>query len=263
MCDMTAEVIVTRHAGVVELRLDRPGKKNAVTSAMYGVLVDGLASAAADRATRAVLFTASGETYCAGNDVGDFMAAAASGRTDALAAARFVEAIAAFPKVMVAAVHGPAVGIGATMLLHCDLVYASPTAKLMLPFVSLGLVPEAGSSLLLPRRVGHALAAEMILLGTPLDAARARDVGLVNAVVAAEELHAHALARATELAEKPPAALRLSRALLRGDRADVAARIAEEGRHFAACLAGGEAREAFTAFVQRRKPDFSAFDPTV
>lgn len=257
---MAPEISVTRHAGVLELRLDRPDKNNAVTNAMYGVLVDGLASAAADRAIRAVLFTASGETYCAGNDVGDFMAVAASGRADSLVAPRFVDAIAAFPKPMVAAVHGPAVGIGATMLLHCDLVYASPTARLHVPFVSLGLVPEAGSSLLLPRRVGHALAAEMILLGKPLEATRAREVGLVNAVVPVEELRAHALARAVELAAQPPGALRLSRALLRGDRADVAARIAEEGRHFLACLSGGEAREAFTAFVQRRKPDFSAFE---
>lgn len=258
MCGMS-DVIIERHPGVVELRLDRPAKKNAITSAMYGALVDALASAAEDRKVRAVLFTAAGETFCAGNDVQDFLAVA-TGQTESVAAARFVEAIARFPKVMVAAVHGPAVGIGATMLLHCDLVYASDSARLLLPFVSLGLVPEAASSLLLPRRVGHALAAEMILLGAPLDAARAREVGLVNAVLPAAELRAHALGKAQELARKPPAALRLSRALLRGDRADVEARLAEEGRHFMACLKSPEAREAFTAFVERRPADFSAFD---
>jgi enoyl-CoA hydratase/carnithine racemase len=256
MSDITLE----RHPGVLELRFDRPAKKNAITAAMYGVLVDGLASAAADRAVRAVLFTSSGEVFCAGNDVGDFMAAATSGKTDELAAAKFVEAVARFPKAMVAAVHGAAVGIGATMLLHCDLVYASPEARLHLPFVDLGLVPEAASSLLLPRRVGHALAAEMVLLGAPLPAARARDVGLVNAVVPQPELRAHALAVALELAKKPPQALRVSRALLRGDRADVEARIAEEGRHFAAALLGAEAREAFSAFVGRRPADFSKME---
>lgn len=255
-----SDVIIERHPGVVELRLNRPAKKNAITGPMYGVLVDALASAAEDRAVRAVLFTAAGEGFCAGNDVGDFMAAAMSGKTENIVAGRFVEAIARFPKAMVAAVQGTAVGIGATMLLHCDLVYASENAKLHMPFVALGLVPEAGSSLLLPRRVGHALAAEMILLGTPLEAARAREVGLVNAVVPAAGLRDHALARAIELARLPPKALRVSRALLRGDRGDVEARIAEEGRHFMECLVSPEAREAFTAFVQRRPADFSAFE---
>lgn len=170
--------------------------------------------------------------------------------------ARFIRTIARFEKPMVAAIQGAAVGVGTTMLLHCDLVYASETARLVAPFVSLGLVPEAASSLLLPRRIGYARAAEMILLGTPLDAARAHELGLVNEIVPQADLRAHALGKAAELARQPPNALRLSRALLRGSLDEVNARIEEEAQHFMACLGGAEAREALTAFMERRAPDF-------
>jgi enoyl-CoA hydratase/carnithine racemase len=250
------DVIIDRREAVLEVRFARPAKKNAVTLDMYRAASAALEAAGRDEGVRAVAFTAEGETFCAGNDVHDFLAGA--GADDAPPALRFVQAVAGFPKPMIAAVHGAAVGIGATMLLHMDLVYASETARLHMPFVGLGLVPEAGSSLLLPRRVGQVVAAEMMLLGTPLGAARAKELGLVNEIVASAALREHALAKAAELAEKPPQALRLTRALLRGSAHDVSARIAEEAGHFAACLTSAEAREAFTAFLQRRRPDFSA-----
>lgn len=253
-----SEIIIDTHAteGVVEIRLDRPKKKNAVTIAMYRAMNEALSAAAADAKVGAVVFSGNGETFCAGNDVLDFMNGIGGGADDEPPVARFIRTIATFEKPMVAAVHGAAVGVGTTMLLHCDLVYASETARLHTPFVSLGLVPEAASSLLLPRRIGYARAAEMILLGTPIDALRARDLGLVNAVVPHGELRAHALGKAAELARLPPNALRISRALLRGSPDEVSARIEEEGRHFMAALGGAEAREAFMAFMERRPADF-------
>jgi enoyl-CoA hydratase/carnithine racemase len=250
------EVLVTRSGAILELRLDRAAKKNALTFAMYQALTAALGQASADPSIRAALVTANGETFCAGNDIADFM----TPRSDFGAAppSRFIEALVAFDKPLIAAVHGSAVGIGATMLLHCDLVYASTTARLRMPFVSLGLVPEAGSSLLLPRRVGDAVAAEILLLGAWIDAARARELRLVNAVLASSaELDAFARARANDLAASPPAALRKTRALLRGDPTALRARIAEEAHGFAESLRSPEAKEAFTAFLERRAPDFS------
>ena len=251
-----SDVIIETNEGVVEIRLDRPKKKNAVTIAMYRAMNEALASAAADAKVGAVVFSGSGEAFCAGNDVVDFMNGIGADANGEPPVAQFIRTIATFEKPMVAAVHGAAVGIGTTMLLHCDLVYASETARLHTPFVSLGLVPEAASSLLLPRRIGYTRAAEMILLGTPIDAGRARDLGLVNAVVPQGELRAHALGKAAELARLPPNALRVSRALLRGGAEEVTARIDEEARHFLAALGGAEAREAFIAFMERRPANF-------
>jgi enoyl-CoA hydratase/carnithine racemase len=260
-----AEVVVSRVGHVVELRIDRADKKNALTFAMYEALTAALREAQAEPSVRVALVTASGETFCAGNDIAEFL----KPRADFAAAppSRFIQALVDFDKPLVAAVHGSAVGIGATMLLHCDLVYASPTARLRMPFVSLGLVPEAGSSMLLPRRVGDAVAAEMLLLGAWIDAARARELRLVNAVLPdVTELLAFARARAEELAALPPAAVRATRALLRGqldptgkEKAALRARIDDEARAFAERLTSPEAREAFTAFLERRAPDFSKF----
>jgi enoyl-CoA hydratase/carnithine racemase len=249
------EIVVAREGAVLELRIDRAAKKNALTFAMYRALTEALRAGQSDPAVRAVLLTGSGETFCAGNDIADFLAP----RDDFAAAppSQFIEALVTTEKPLVAAVHGPAVGIGATMLLHCDLVYASTTARLRMPFVSLGLVPEAGSSLLLPRRVGDAVAAEMLLLGAWIDAARAKELRLVNAVLHADELVPFARARAGELAASPPAALRATRALLRGDRAGLRAQIGQEAQAFAHSLTSPEAKEAFTAFLERRAPDFS------
>jgi enoyl-CoA hydratase/carnithine racemase len=250
-----SEVVLSRAGGVLEARIDRAAKKNALTFAMYAALTEALQQAHADPSVRAALITASGETFCAGNDIADFL----KPREDFGAAppSRFIEALVAFDKPLVAAVQGPAVGIGATMLLHCDLVYVSPTARLRMPFVSLGLVPEAGSSLLLPRRVGDVVAAEMLLLGAWIDAERARELRLVNAVVPSSELASFARARAAELAASPPGALRMTRALLRGDAEALRARIQKEAAAFAESLKSPEAKEAFNAFLERRPPDFT------
>ena len=187
--------------GVLEIRIDRPKKKNALTIAMYAAMVEALEGAAKDPAIRAVVFTAEGETFTAGNDVVDFMNGLGDGEPPVL---RFIRLLATYEKPLVAAINGAAVGLGTTMLLHCDLVYASDTARLITPFVSLGLVPEAASSLLLPQRVGAAVAAEMLLLGAPLGAERARELGLVNEIVPAGELRATALARAATTYPVPP-----------------------------------------------------------
>lgn len=249
-----SDVTTQKRDGVLEIVWSRPAKKNALTVAMYAAVVEALEAATRDDAVRAVLFAAEGGTFTAGNDVIDFMNGLGEGEPPVL---RFIKLLATFPKPMIAAVQGPAVGIGATMLLHCDLVYATEEARLIMPFVSLGLVPEAGSSILLPRRVGDALAAEMILLGSPLEARRALAAGLVNAIVAPAELRDHAFAKAKALAAQPPRALALSRKMLRADATALVARIEEEAAAFAACLVGAEAREAFTAFLERRAPDFS------
>jgi enoyl-CoA hydratase/carnithine racemase len=251
MIGMTDGVARRIEAGVMELRLDRPEKKNALTAAMYRALTAGLAEAAADADIAVVLITAEGAAFSAGNDIADFLAPGGAG-----AALDFIRALAAFGKPIVAAVQGAAVGVGTTMLLHCDLVYAAPDARFIVPFVGLGLVPEAASSLLLPARIGQAKASAMLLLGEPLDADSAERAGLVTAIVPGETLRDHARAKATALTRMPPAALAATRALVRGDGAAVKARIDEEASLFGKLIQSAEAREAFTAFLEKRAPDF-------
>ncbi len=237
--------------GVLELRLDRPEKKNALTAAMYESLDDGLAAAASSSTVRVVLFAAEGDVFSAGNDINDFQSR--GGDAGATPATRFIRALARFAKPLVAAVQGRAVGIGTTMLLHCDLVYAAPEASFSTPFTRLGLVPEAGSSLLLPRRIGPARAAAMLLLGETMDASEAASSGLVNAVVARDGLAAHARDKAIALAALPADAVRASRALLRGEAETLAARIDREQEAFASALRSPEARDAFAAFLSRTR----------
>lgn len=238
--------------GLVEIRIDRADKKNALTAAMYRAMTAALADASARPEIGVVLFTASGDAFCAGNDLQDFM----KGPEGAEAAFAFISAIAAFDKPLVAAVQGLAVGVGTTMLFHCDLVYASPDARFTMPFVGLGLVPEAGSSLLAPALMGQAKAAAMLLLGEPMDAASADRSGLVTAVVPAGTLYDHALAKAAALMRQPPEALRATRRLMKGDPAVVQQRIVEEAALFRDRLQSAEAREAFTAFFEKRPPVF-------
>ena len=250
-----AEIVRTVRDGVLELLLDRPAKKNALTFAMYVALAEALREAQGDPAVGAVLLAASGDAFCAGNDIGDFLAGVPGDFTSA-PPMRFVRALIENEKPLVAAVNGAAIGVGATLLLHCDLVYASERATLSVPFVSLGLVPEAASSALLPARVGNAVASEMLLLGRPIDARRALELRLVNHLVPHAELASAARAAATDLAAKPPEALRVSRELLHRDRPALLARADEEARLFAERLVAAEAREAFTAFLEKRKPNF-------
>lgn len=247
------DIVLERDGCVLVATINRPNKKNALTSDMYRVLGDALLDP--DPEIGAVVIASAGETFCAGNDLHDFVRAAGAVRSEGstLPQTRFFEGLIHSPRPLVAAVHGAAIGIGATMLLHCDLVYASPTAALAMPFVSLGLVPEAASSLLLPERVGLAVASEMLLLGASLGAERAAQLGLVNAVVPATKVIIHAKQQAKTLAAQPKEALRATRNLLRGaDRERIAARIALEVERFSERLASAEAQNAFMSFLQRR-----------
>lgn len=238
--------------GVIEIHIDRPEKRNALTAAMYRAMTAALAEASARGDVTAVLIAGRGDAFCAGNDLNDFLAGPEGGE----AAFAFIRAIATFDKPIVAAVQGLAVGVGTTMLFHCDLIYAAPDARFVMPFVDLGLVPEAGSSLIAPAVMGYAKAAQMLLLGDPLDADGADRAGLVSAVVPADGLLAHARAKAAALAAKPPQALALTRRLIKGDPAALAARIEEEGRLFRQAMQSAEATEAFTAFFEKRAPVF-------
>lgn len=248
-----ADIIVEKNGRVTGLRFNRPGKKNAITSAMYTMLADALAEAAGDNAVRVVTIAGSGGIFSAGNDIQDFLANLPSG-TD-LPVFHFLHAISAFPKPIVAAVEGNAIGIGATMLLHCDLVLAAPGAMLSFPFVDLALVPEAASSLLLPRLIGPQRTAKHLLLGDPVDAWTALAYGIVTELVEGS-LEERLREIAERLAKKPPEALRLAKALIREEGEPVAARILREGELFAQRLQSAEAMEAFRAFVEKRAPDF-------
>jgi enoyl-CoA hydratase/carnithine racemase len=254
---MAEHIVVSVQDRILTLRLDRPEKKNALTRGMYLGMIEALKQAETDSNIRVVLITGTDACFTAGNDLMDF-ANAKPGETSP--AILYLQTLASAQKPVMAAVAGVAVGIGTTMLLHCDLVYAAPDARFQLPFVNLGLCPEAGSSALLPSLVGHRRAAELLYFGEPFDAEAARDLGIVNTVVDSNELISAAAAKARQLAEKPPSALRTTKALLkRGSAAIIAEAMAKETEQFAALLQGPEAREAMMAFMQRRKPDFSQF----
>jgi enoyl-CoA hydratase/carnithine racemase len=242
--------------GIMTLTLARPDKKNALSSAMYSAMSDALERAEQDPAVRVVLFQGDGDSFTAGNDIGDFSVQANGKDTGESQAHRFISTIARATRPLVAAVQGNAVGVGTTMLLHCDLVFLADTAKLMTPFVNLALVPEAASSWLLPARIGHVRAYAMFALGEPLDAATALACGLANAVVPAAELRTKARAAAEALTRRPAGSLTQTKALMR-DMEKIAAQIGRESALFRERLQTGEAREAFAAFAERRKPDFS------
>jgi len=256
---MTEHVLIEKSGGVLTLTLNRPEKKNAITRAMYQALGDAIDGAADDRDVRCVLIQGAGDTFTAGNDLGDFAAVNAGDTTAAQAREEgnpLLKALGRAKTPLVAAVQGRAVGVGVTMLLHCDLVYVAEDALLTTPFVNLALVPEAASSMLLPARIGHARAFSMFVLGEAVDGKTAAAWGIANAAVPAAELRATARAAADAVAARPASSVRITKALMR-DPAGIAVRMEDEGRHFAAQLVSPEAKEAFAAFAQKRTPDFS------
>jgi len=250
------DILIDTSNGVVTITLNRVDKKNSITADMYASMADGLAAAEADAAVRVVVFQGHETIFSAGNDIGDFLNAKPSAGDAPVF--RFLRGIATFPKPLVAAVCGPAVGVGTTMLFHCDLVYAGDNAAFSMPFVNLGLCPEAGSSLLVPQMMGYHRAAEALLLGEPFLAEAAMEVGLVNRVVPPTEANAVAQAQARKLAAKPLSSLiETKRLMKKGQLAQVLAQIGEEAVSFGRMLREPAAREAFTAFMEKRRPDFS------
>ncbi len=258
---MTEEIEIAASEGVQVIRFLRPEKKNAFTGPMYAAMSQALEAAETDDTIAAHVFIGSGGVFSAGNDINDFLrralAVAADGQGVPAPSLDFIRRLPRVTKPMIAAVDGLAIGIGTTLLLHCDLVYATPAASLRTPFLDLGLIQEAGSSLTAPARLGYPRAFELICLGEPFSAERAHQAGLVNAVVPADRLEATALAAARRLAAKPRQALTLSRRLLRQGFPDIGAMIDQEAEAYAVLMGSPEAREAFTAFLEKRPPDFA------
>jgi enoyl-CoA hydratase/carnithine racemase len=259
---MTQEIEIAAADGVQVIRFLRAEKKNAFTGPMYAAMSQALEAAETDDAIAAHVFIGSGGVFSAGNDINDFLRRAqASGAGDSQGiptpSLDFIRRLPRVTKPMIAAVDGLAIGVGATMLLHCDLVYATPTASLRTPFLDLGLIQEAGSSLTAPARLGYPRAFELICLGEPFSAQRALEAGLINAIVPADQLEATALKAARRLAAKPRQALMLSRRLLRQGLPDIGAMIDQEAAAYAILMPSPEAREAFAAFLEKRPPDFA------
>jgi enoyl-CoA hydratase/carnithine racemase len=243
-------IIVSRDGAVLEIRFNRPEKKNAITNAMYGVIADAVAGAQRDDAVRAVLFTANGDFFSAGNDIKDFAAQSSGAFEGPRHVGRFLEEVINAEKPIVAAVQGHAVGVGTTMLFQCDLVYVAEGARLTVPFIDLGVVPENASSLTIVDRLGHTRAFALFGLGEPLSGKNAAAWGLANAALPADEVEPRARAGAHTLAAKPPESMRLTKRLMR-DREALIARMREEGEIFADRLKSPEAAAAFAAFLQK------------
>ena len=254
---MTDHIKISKAGDVLTLVMNRVDKKNALTDAMYAALADAIEGAEQDPEARVILIRAEGEMFCAGNDIGEF-AAVAMGGAGPRNVARFIRAIGAATRPIVAAVQGRAVGVGTTMLLHCDYVLLADDAQLITPFVNLALVPEAASTLLLPARIGHARAFAMFAFGEPVSAENALAWGIANAVLPRADLAAAAEAVAARLAKLPLGAVVATKRLMR-DAGAIAHCMDAESVEFVKRLASDEAREAFTAFAQRRAPDFSRF----
>jgi len=251
-----SDILTHTDAGVMTITFNRLDKKNSITSSMYAAMADAVAQAAADPAVRVVVFQGHESIFSAGNDIGDFLIQPPS--TQESPVFRFLRGIATFEKPLLAAVAGPAVGIGTTMLFHCDLVYAGDNAAFSMPFVNLGLCPEAASSFLAPRMFGYHRAAEALLMGEPFFAEAAQEVGLVNRVVPPTEVNGYAQAQARKLAAKPLTSLIATKRLMKGgDQQAVLQKMDEEGQSFGRMLREPAAKEAFGAFMEKRKPDFS------
>jgi enoyl-CoA hydratase/carnithine racemase len=252
---MSEHIKIEHKDHILTLTFARPDKKNAITNAMYAALADAILAAETDPKTRVIVLRGEGDMYTAGNDVGEFATMATGQFGGERHVSRFIDAIARSTKPMVAAVQGRAVGIGTTMLLHCDFVVLAENALLSTPFVGLALVPEAASSLLLPLRIGYARAYEMFALGETLDATTALALGVANRVVPLDKLHAEAAAIAARLARQPAGSLAATKRLMR-NAGTLLAQMGAESTVFAERLTTPEAREAFTAFAEKRAPDF-------
>lgn len=251
-------VILTTRESVMTLTLNRPSRKNALTLAMYDDLTAALKSAAEDTQIRAVIIRGAEGVFTSGNDLTDFMQNPPTSVDTPVF--HFLRAILEFPKPLIAAVSGPAIGIGTTLLLHCDLVYADERAVFQLPFIRLGLVPEAGASLLIPRLAGHRRAAELLMFGEKFSAAEALDLGLINERVSSERLFERAQERAEALAKLPPEAMRQTKQLLKAPLYEELSQVmVAEGELFMKRLTSPETREAIEAFFAKRAPDFSRF----
>jgi enoyl-CoA hydratase/carnithine racemase len=250
-----SDILTHIDAGVMTITFNRLDKKNSINSTMYAAMADAVAQAGADPSVRVVVFQGHESIFSAGNDIGDFLSQPPS--TQESPVFRFLRGIATFEKPLLAAVAGPAVGIGTTMLFHCDLVYAGDNAAFSMPFVNLGLCPEAASSLLAPKMFGYHRAAEALLMGEPFFAEAAQEVGLVNRVVPPTEVNGYAQAQARKLAAKPLSSLIATKRLMKGDQKAVLQKMDEEGQSFGRMLREPAAKEAFGAFMEKRKPDFS------
>jgi enoyl-CoA hydratase/carnithine racemase len=250
---MTDLVVLADDGPVRTVRMNRPDKKNALTMAMYDAMAAGIESAGQDPALRCILIAGAPTVFCAGNDIGDFLNM--TGPNGALGAPilRFLYALARCELPLVAAVQGNAVGVGTTMLMHCDHVVASSAARFSTPFVNLGLVPEAASSLIAPRLMGHARAFSLMVMGRPFDAEEAKAAGLVNTITAPDSVEAEAMKAARAIAVLPPQAVLASRRLMRGAPDEIVKRIDEEAAQFKARLQSTEARGAFEAFMMRKR----------
>lgn len=248
---MTQDITVSEAGGIQVIRINRPAKKNALTEAMYGALADALIKGDQDSAVRVHVIFGTAGVFTAGNDIADFLKAA-MGEAGELQGLRFISQLPRVAKPLIAGVDGAAIGVGTTMLFHCDLVYATPSASFATPFTDLGLVPEAASSLLMPERMGYARAFEMLAMGASFTAERMREAGLVNAIVAPEDLEATVMRQAAGLAKKPQEALGISRRLIRMDTSATQERIKIEIAAFIERLKSPEARKAFEAFLSKR-----------
>jgi len=258
---MTADIDISISDGVQVMRFLRAHKKNAFTGAMYDAMSAALDAAASNDAVVCHIFIGSDGVFSAGNDINDFLrraeAASTGGQGIPAPSLEFIRRLPQVNKPMIAAVDGLAVGIGTTLLLHCDIVYATPAASLRAPFLDLGLVQEAGSSVLAPQRLGYPRAFELICLGEPFSAQRAFEAGLINAIVPSAELEATARAAARRLVAKPRQALMTARRLLRRQQAEIMRAIEDEATSYTGLMSSPEAREAFTAFLEKRPPDFA------
>lgn len=253
------DILTRKENGILTIEFNRLDKKNAITAAMYQLMADALKDAESDSAVRAIVIAGKPEIFTAGNDLEDFLKNTPDMVGDR-PVAQFMRALSGATKPVVAAVASAAIGIGTTMLMHCDLVYAADNAKFSMPFTQLGLCPEFSSSLLFPQLVGYQRAAEKLMLGESFSAQEAYEMGLVSRVVPVADLNTFAHAQAAKLVALPASSLRTTKRLMKGAQTDaVNARMQEEVKHFSEMLGSKEAKEAFTAFFEKRKPDFTKF----